>query len=438
LQRSSFVRRFRIALLTAGLAASSGWSPSQAADEWTNLTGTSTVTGEMIGSWNGRVLLQLEGGRRVSVRLEDLRADSRILAEKRLVEIRQRLQQRRQEISQAAQAAEAPAPPDAGELPPAPSYTVPPPGADLRTTLVAIRDQTLAGHLRVFYDTLPASHQQQTSELVALGLAKLNTASFESVRSTIHGLAELIVTRQRWLLSHPRLAQLPAEQQQGLIATAGFLRALTSDEVLSLASLRSRTLAESVALIDDAVSPHLYRLAGDPSAGASTFQPDFEVEAGGEGAMIAKVVVPLAGPIMALNFKPVEGRWVLASAPQATGAPAPSTPAPATSAAADDWQQARESLASLPDESLRLPPPAELMLQQFTAAIAPLQQASTQHEFHRALDELLPQLAAVVNQISGFQLPRTPGSAGSYDPSNLYDSETSYDPTLSGSAESMP
>ena len=66
---------------------------SRAADQWTNLTGTSTVTGEMLGMWNGRVFLKLEGGRRVSVKMSDLRADSRIQAEKRFEKLQEKERQ---------------------------------------------------------------------------------------------------------------------------------------------------------------------------------------------------------------------------------------------------------------------------------------------------------------------------------------------------------
>lgn len=472
--RTSLIGGLVIVWLAAPLMTWGNRSTVLAADQWTNLTGTSTVSGEMIGLWNGRVLLQLDSGRRVSVRMEDLRAESRIQAEKRLAEIQQRLQQRRAEIAQAAQEAEASAPSNAAELPPAPSYTVPPPGADLRTTLVAIRDQTFAGHLRVFYDTLPASHQQQIDELVALALTKLNTASFESARTAVHGLAELIVTRQRWLLSHPRLAQLPDDQQRNVIAAAELLRVLTSDEVMSLSSLRSRPFGESIARLDEALAPHLFRLLSNSSL--ETSSPfDFEIESGSDGVMLAKLVVPLAGAIGSAEFKSVEGRWVMSAAPKAAGFAAPGALGPAAPgpalygpaaltpgssgpaaltpgslgpgpgplgpgpsgpgapgegraasggpAADDGWDKARASLEPLPEESLRLPPEAEAVLQQFTAALAPLQQAATRREFHRALDELLPQIATVINQASGYQPPRAPGSAGAYGPSNLYGSE---------------
>jgi len=307
---------------------------------------------------------------------------------------------------------------------------VPSPGADLRTTLQAIRDQVEAGHLRVLYDTLPASYQQKTDELVALALAKFHAASFETVRSNVHGFADMIVTRQRWLFSHPRLAQLPDDQQQAVIVAAELIRTLTSEDVLSLTSLRSRPFGESVALLDDALSPHLYRLASEYSDEESASMPDFEIVAGTDGVSSVKFVGPVAGPTSTLHFKSLEGRWLLIPDPKAPGA----------AAAGDIWESARAGLASVGDESLRLPPAADLVLQMFTAAIAPLQQAKSQHEFHRALDELLPQFAALVNQFSGFTPAPRPGAPSTYDPSNLYDSSSGSlnDSSLSGTAETMP
>ncbi|RPH83516.1 MAG: hypothetical protein EHM77_01700, partial [Planctomycetaceae bacterium] len=59
-----------ILVLTSLLPQGSGQSSSVlAADQWTNLTGTSSVSGELLGIWNGRVLLKLEGRRRVSVKM---------------------------------------------------------------------------------------------------------------------------------------------------------------------------------------------------------------------------------------------------------------------------------------------------------------------------------------------------------------------------------
>lgn len=392
LRRQSIIRLPLYCLLAVSLVPVGLGTTAASADQWTSLTGSSTVSGEMIGMWNGRVLLRLDGGRRVSVRMEDLRAESRIQAEKRLVEIQERLQQTRDEIRAIAEEAEAPAPPQASaELPAAPSYDPPQPGADLQSTLVAIGDQTLAGHPRIFYDTLPASHQELVDELLATGLAKINTESFESTRSTLGALAELVLTRQRWLLSHPRFAQLPEAQQAAILDAANLVRALAADDVLGLAALRSRPIAESVTAINDAVSSHIYRLVSEYSSSFAMLLPELQIEPASDESMSVKVVLPVVGTVGSATYTQVEGRWAAGENAEA---------------AANRWKEMQQSIEPIPDGSLRLPAAAEPVIAQLDDAVVALQQVTTRQAFHRALDEVLPPLVAAINDWSGYQPPR--------------------------------
>lgn len=394
MRRSRRIRLWIVFSLTVPLLGLI-YSPASArADQWTNLAGTSTISGEMLGLWNGRVLLQLESGRRVSVRMEDLRADSRIQAEKRLNELNERLQQQREEIRTIAEELSAAAPQELPELPEAPSYQPPEPGVDLQTALISIRNQTLAGHLRVYYDTLPASHQKLVDELAAAVLAKLNTASYESTRTTLLKLADLIVTRQRWLFSYPQFAQLPEPVQSGVLNTAHLITALAADDVASLQTLRSRPFSESVASLSDAVSPHIARLLAEHVG--SIEMSNFEVEPGPNETMIASVTVPIVGTVHSTTYTQVEGRWVEGEDAQW---------------AADDLKELQKSLEPLPDDSLQLPPAAQSVIDQLGAAMVVLQQPTTRQEFHRELDNLLPEFVAAINQWSGYKPPIRPGFA---------------------------
>lgn len=406
-------------LATIVLLSTIGIAPISAADQWTNLNGTSTVTAEMLGMWNGRVLLKLENGRRVSVKKEDLRAESRIQAEARFEELQQRLRQRTDEIKMIAEEASAPAPKEilSGEatglaaVPDSPQYDPVAEGADLRQTLVGIRDQVLAGHLRVLYDTLPASHQKAADELFATMLAKVDAQSIDASRQTLHGVGELILTRQRWLFSHPRMALMNDSQQAELLSSAAFLRVMFSDEVLSIETMRGRSLGETLAKIDEIIAPYLYASLNNPTTGISSMQPDFEVSPAADGKMVAKIVLPLLGPIATQTFVSLEGRWAWGET---------------ANAFQEAVQEAKKSLEQVPDNSVSLPPAAQTELAKVDQALNALMQAKTRQEFHRVLDGILPVIAKLVNDWSGYQPPAMPGIAGTMGGAGGYGAEGGY------------
>jgi len=398
-------------LTIVGVWAITSWmlvglsSPAAGADQWTNLHGTTTVTGDLLGMWNGRVLLRLEGGRRVTVKMEDLRADSRIQAEKLFEQLQQRMRQRSDEIRVIAEEASAPAPKDALELTDtaalgidaAPAYQVPAPGAPLRDTLVAIRDQLFAGHPRVFFDTLPPSHQQSLDQLTKLALAKIDNVALESSRKTLLATGDLIISRQRWLFSHPRLAALNDQKQAEVLKTAQMLRVIFADDILSVAALQAQPLAESIAKLDTAVAPYLHAFLNDPVTGISMLKPDIDVEPAADGKMVGKLVLPVIGPIFSQTLVAAEGRW-------AWGESADVLPVAI--------QAGMTSLEALPDGAIPLMPTAQAVTNQLDQVVSSLQQAQTRQEFHRKIDEFWPQVVALVNQWSGYQPPNLGGLAG--------------------------
>ncbi|MGV3484220.1 MAG: hypothetical protein ACO1RT_07370, partial [Planctomycetaceae bacterium] len=190
-------------LVVCGLACAIA-SVGTRADEWTNLRGTSTVSAKLVGIWNGRALLKLDDGRQVSVKLDDLNASSRIKAQDQQEEIERLLRTRVTELDAVATEAAAPAPVTLPSPAPAPAYAPPSEGADLQSTLDHLQAQAKAGHVRVYYDALPKSQQAQADQLFQLALQKLEPANFELFRLTLHRLADLTVTRQRWLFSYPK------------------------------------------------------------------------------------------------------------------------------------------------------------------------------------------------------------------------------------------
>lgn len=382
-------------------------NPVSAADQWTNLHGTSTVTAEMLGMWNGRVLLKLENGRRVAVKKEDLRAESRIQAEAKFEELQQRMLERKEEIKLIADEASAPGPRNllggssAGgpAVPDSPRYTPIPEGSDLRETVVGIRDQVFAGHIRVLYDTLPASHRQAVDDAFTAMLAKIDAQALDANRQTLHGVGEVIVNRQRWLFSHPRLALMNDAQQAELLSAAAFLQLICSEDVMSIEAMKGRSLGESLAKINELIAPYLFTAINDPNTGVSSMPLNFEVTPGADGKMIAKMVLPLLGPIYTQTFVSVEGRWAWGES--------------ATSLR-ESLQVMTQSLQQAPDNSANLPASIQAELAKIDQSVGALMRAQTRQEFHRVLDEVLPVIAELVNEWSGYQPPAVRGLAGPY------------------------
>ena len=186
-------------------------------------------------------------------------------------------------------------------------------------------------------------------------------------------------------------------QQVELLESAAFLRVLFSDDLMSIQAMKGRPLGETLAKLDEIIAPYLFASMNDPATGISSMQPDFEVTPGTDGKMIAKVVLPLVGPVYTQTFVSAEGRW-------AWGESATALP--------EALKAATQSLELAPDSSANIPASAQGELAKVDQAVNALMQAKTQQEFHRALDEILPVVAALVTQWSGYRPPAMQGLAG--------------------------
>jgi hypothetical protein len=187
--------------------------------------------------------------------MSDLRADSRIQAEKRFEKLQEQILRRSDEIRSVATEATAAAPKEAQTPPPAPAYQPPADNVDLQTTLQGLRDQLLAGHVRVLYDTLPSSQRAAVDQWFQLAIRKLEPTSVDAGRKSLESLGDLIVSKQRWLFSHPVVETFVAGKEQQVLAIGIGLKQLFSDQVTSMQSLRSRDLGQSLTEIDNALAP---------------------------------------------------------------------------------------------------------------------------------------------------------------------------------------
>lgn len=279
------------------------WTNTSHAETWTSLRGTHSVEAEMVGLWDGSVILQLSGGRRVSVKLNDLRSESRIQAQNLAKNLVTSRGGRVKELQGQAAAAAAPAPSPLPQPAAAPPYSPPKQGAKPGEFLQQLDDAITAGHIVAIYDALPPSYRNDVKEIVKLGAQKMNPATWQSLVGTTQKLGELIVTRQRWFLSSPRIQALPPEQydmvESKLITFAGMLRDGLKPEAMQLQQLQTADFDQWLAERDQDIAPHLARLF-QQSSGERQIMVDSEKDG---------VAVVNMGEAK-VSYTLVEGYWV--------------------------------------------------------------------------------------------------------------------------------
>ena len=367
------------------------------AEEWTNLRGTSTVVGKLVGIWNGRAILRLEDGRQVLVKLDDLKSDSRIQAQVLQDEIDNQLHSRVAELDAIAAEAAAPAPPTMPTPKPAPGYQPPSDSADLQSALTHQQEQALAGHLRVYYDALPKSYREQTDALFKLGLQKFEPVSWEQVRSTLQRLSEIAVTRQRWLFSHPKFESTSETSRESLLTLAAAFRQWGTAENASLDQLNSVPVADSIAKLDEMAAQFLYQVFEENSAIASLIFPTYQVEAGEAGVMTAKVVLPIVGTtVHSVPMVQVEGRWVEGTSAED---------------AAAKWASYKTDLEAISDSSIRIGADVAAVFSRLSVLLTKLEEAKSRTAFHRAIDDASVDLGAAITAWAGITHPSINGDA---------------------------
>jgi len=265
---------FAVAWFAGGLGISA--RPGRA-ERWTSLSGSRTVEADFIGLWGNSVVLELPGPRRVAVDINDLIAESRIQA-RRLGE--QQQQQRREVIEGIradAKAAAAPAPNPLPTPPEAAEYQRPNSGGSALDHLEWLHAQVRNGHVLAFYDAMPASYQDDLQRVVRQLAGKLDQTTTRQLLGSIHSIGDLVVTRQRWLFSHPRLEKLPPESRDNLertlLAVSDLIRHGLDPDELQLDQLSDMPFREWLAGLDRRIAPHLAELNDlleTPTGGATS------------------------------------------------------------------------------------------------------------------------------------------------------------------------
>ena len=149
------------------------------AEQWTNLEGTRTIEGRMVGIWGESVILELLGGRRVAVKMKDLRGDSRIQARKLAQQLVDARESRVSELkgNAAVPGESSPTTTQATGSTGLPGTTMP------QQPISLIRSIPITtGHLLAVYDALPPSYRKDVDEIVKLAASEMNETSWQGHR----------------------------------------------------------------------------------------------------------------------------------------------------------------------------------------------------------------------------------------------------------------
>ncbi|MEM6469549.1 MAG: hypothetical protein AAF802_08245, partial [Planctomycetota bacterium] len=191
-QHRPLARPIIAARMLAGLFLAMTTVPASAVDRWTNLNGTRTIEADFIGLWGTNVVLEMAGQRRVTVDIDDLIAESRILARQRAEEKRSQRQNMMAQIVGEAEEASAPAPNPIPKPIPAPPYKSAPLDQGLLATLDWANAQIRNGHLpRAMFELLSFEQQADLERVARKALAKVDVKGLEQTIRPIHSIGDL-------------------------------------------------------------------------------------------------------------------------------------------------------------------------------------------------------------------------------------------------------
>lgn len=360
------------------------WQPScnLLAEEWTDLRGTATIEAELIGIWNDSVILKREDGRQIAVKLSNLNANSRLKAQDLQDQIKKQIDQRVDELTSVATEDSAPAPTELPTLPDAPAYQAPKAGQELRATVDQCIAQLKNGHIREFFDTLPPSHQQRADQLVKMALNKLDQHQWELVRATLYQAMELVITKQRWLFSHPAFADVDELSRNNLISFAMWYREWATPENASMTQLTTKPLSETIESLDQSFAPRLYQFFTTNTLVTMMMSSTVGVETNEQGQSFLKISE--ARPPMPMVQ--VEGCWALGTSPETALA---------------EWDAATKQLQTVPDRSIRYSNELEELIRTLSQTITGLETAKTRKEFHWLMDESILKLKPAIELWAG-------------------------------------
>lgn len=357
-------------------------TPTGRAETWTSLRGTHSVDAKMIGLWGESVILELNNGRRVSVKLLDLRSESRIQAQELARKLDSSRGDRINELKGQATAAAAPAPDPLPQPAPAPEYVAPQPNQSAADFFDQLDSAIASGHLLAIYDSLPPSYRQDVDEVVRLSAQGMDFAAWQRLIDTVHQLGDLIVTRQKWFLSSPRVQALSPEQQElaagPLLSLAGVLRAGLDPDAMQLEKLQSTDFRQWLAERDQAIAPYLAQLFQQIGMGSLR---QVTIESEQNGLAVASFTVD--GAPRRVTYALVEGYWVPKSLADQWGEQVAT------------WKQGPQSPLSTSVAS------ASMMLQALQPMLGSLASAGDAAAFHSEMESIFAPAQTMITTLAG-------------------------------------
>ncbi len=278
-------------------------------ESWTDLRGKRTIEARMVGMWGDVIVLELGNGRRVSVSVATLRSDSRIQA--RQIAQRMMEQQARQvaELSKQRMAAAEPAPNPLPKPPQAPKYQAPQPNVKIEDFLASVDEAVRDGHVIALYDSLPPKYRSDLDDVVKLVFANMDNENFVTITSTLQQLGEVIVKKQNWLVSSPRVENSPPESVETiegpLIDIADTMRVLLEAPLFSLEKLQSTPFGQWLRESDAVLAPYLARIQNGGGLMDSRL-----IEVTQQDEESASVKFTIGDQETTQAFNRVEGYWV--------------------------------------------------------------------------------------------------------------------------------
>ncbi len=355
---------------------------------WTDLRGEHTIQADLVGIWGEYAILRRADGTRISIKLLDLRSDSRIQAEKLNEALNKHRQERVKELKTVAAEADAAAPKDIKPPAAASAYKAPQPDMDPDAFLQLLNDQARAGHhFVVYYDGLPPSYRKDVDELFSIATSKIDPSNWQALAKSLHDFGDLMVSHQNWIFSHPRMAAMETSSMKlhdSLLAFAGVLQTGFAADQSSLEKIRAMKLRDFLAAQDQALAPYLAQLA-EQSEAMSQIVVDATT---GETSTLS---ITVGAQPQKFAVTKVEGFWV---------------PSAWAKTWADDMTKAKADLNAKSNGEILSGGLATILVNSLGTITAPLKEAKDATQFHLAMETMFQNAQPVMDAFASVDTSR--------------------------------
>lgn len=298
--------RLRILSSFVGLMVVFSWvAPAHAepSPKWTDTSGKFSIVAEFVQVDGDIVVLRKADGQEIRVPMTKLSSPSRVQARK---------------AAKAMGASGAPSGvSDTTSV--TPSVAVPfPEGMSCQQTVQYLIDESTKGNHRVLFDSLPAKHRGDLSEIMQLAGKQLDPKLFAAIESSSDRVVKLLKSKKQLILGSQMLAQFNTSQYTGVYdAGINMLDAVVSTEIINPKRLQSTDPGDLLGLYLKKLTPASEKLmqamteAGiDTQQGGMTNLKDINFTVEEKSSTEAVVTIDNAGKKQPSDWVQVDGRWV--------------------------------------------------------------------------------------------------------------------------------